>query len=125
MRQKVLVTLVLTVILALFVFSIYVWAGTLRNSENQQTLNDVQALSLGRSFLDERNYVTGKVINQTLQNKEPNCYWNELFALQTPDIMDLRLCWVIRFEQAASPGHFFEVWVDASTSEIIGGTQCR
>jgi len=44
---------------------------------------------------------------------------------EEPDVQGLRLCWIIRFEQAYRPGHFFEVWIDAYTSEVIGGTQCK
>jgi len=35
-----------------------------------------------------------------------------------------RLCWVIQFEQPNRPGHYFGVWIDASTSKIIGMDEC-
>ena len=52
-------------------------------------------------------------------------HWHDLAELEKPNIQGLRLCWIIRFEQAYRPSHFFEVWIDSHTGEVIGGTQCR
>jgi hypothetical protein len=51
-------------------------------------------------------------------------------AKETGEILPLyvlgepRLCWVIKFEQASRPNHYFEVWIDANTSKIIGMDEC-
>ena len=88
-------------------------------------ISEQQAIHTGRRFLDGIGYTAGKVLSTKLEEKAPNLYWHDLAGLEKPDMQGLRLCWVIRFEQARRPGHFFEVWVDAYTGEIIGGMQCR
>ena len=84
-----------------------------------------QVIQIGRRFLDERGYTTGKILSSRLEEMEPNFYWNYALKFERPDIQGLRSCWVIRFEQAERPGHWFEVWVDASEYLVIGGMQCR
>lgn len=82
-------------------------------------------IQIGRRFLEERGYATGKVLSSILEEREPNFYWDYALKFERPDIQGLRPCWVIRFEQAERPGHWFEVWVDASEHLVIGGMQCR
>jgi hypothetical protein len=84
-----------------------------------------QAIQTGRDFLDSRNCTTGSVLIAEVKEKTPDFYWHELFGLGKPDVEETALCWVVRFEQAARPGHFFEVWIDAYTGYVVGGTQCR
>jgi len=84
-----------------------------------------QAINIGRHFLDGIGYVTGDVSFAELDKKTPNFYWHELAELEKPGVQGLRPCWVVRFEQARRPGHWFEVWIDAQTGEVIGGMQCR
>jgi hypothetical protein len=95
--------------------------------DQQGMISEQQAIYLGRQFLDGIGYwyTTGKVLSANLEQKTPNFYWHDLANLEKPDAQGLRLCWVIRFEQAYRPGHFFEVWIDAYTSAVIGGTQCK
>ncbi|MFX0135778.1 MAG: hypothetical protein ACFFDN_19200, partial [Candidatus Hodarchaeota archaeon] len=73
----------------------------------------------------ERGHTTGMILFSRLEDKEPNFYWNYELKFERPDINGSRSCWVIRFEQAKRPGHFFEVWVDVSEHLVVGGTQCR
>jgi hypothetical protein len=91
----------------------------------QAMISEQQAIQIGRHFLDGIGYTTGKVLFARLEEKTPNLYWHDLAELEKPDVQGLRLCWVIRFEQAYRPGHFFEVWIDAYTGEVVGGIQCR
>jgi hypothetical protein len=95
--------------------------------DQQGTISEQQAIYLGRQFLDGIGYwyTTGKVLSVNLTQRAPNFYWHDLLNLEKPDVQGLRLCWVIRFEQAYRPGHLFEVWIDAYTSAVMGGEQCR
>ena len=84
-----------------------------------------EVIQIGRCFLDERGYAAGKILSSRLEEREPNFYWNSTLKFERPDIQGLRSCWVVRFEQAERPGHFFEVWLDASEYLVIGGDQCK
>jgi len=90
-------------------------------------ISEQQAVQIGRGFLDGIGsvYKTGEVLFTGLEEKIPNFYWHDLAGLEKPDIQGLRLCWVVRFEQAYRHGHFFEVWIDSYTGEVLGGAQCR
>ena len=75
------------------------------------------------------------------EEKEPNFYWDNalesdvewdrldiwdrMLKWDRPELREIRPCWVIRFEQAKRPGHFYEVWLDASEHIVVGGTSCR
>lgn len=91
----------------------------------QAIISEQQAIHIGKDFLDSIGYATGKILFTELKDKTPNFYWQDIVQLEKPNISGLRLCWVVRFEQAYRPGHFFEVWVDAYIGEVIGGTQCK
>ena len=84
-----------------------------------------EAIQTGRDFLDGVGCATGNVLFTKLEERTPNFYWHDLAGLERPEIQGLRLCWVVRFEQEYRPGHFFEVWVDACTGDVVGGTQCK
>jgi len=89
------------------------------------TPEDLWTIHRGRRFLDGIGYATGDVLFAELDEKTPNFYWHELAKLEKPGVQGVRRCWVVRFEQARRPGHWFEVWIDAQTGEVIGGMQCR
>jgi len=91
----------------------------------QTIISEKEAVQIGRSFLNSIGCTAGQVLFTNLEEKTPNFYWHDLADLEKPDVQGSRLCWIVRFEQAYRPGHFFEVWIDASTSVVIGGTQCR
>ncbi len=83
-----------------------------------------QAVEIGRDFLNNINLTTGKVLSTTQEVREPNDYWSVAYGLEKPDTQEPSLLWVIRFEQAARPGHYFEVWVNQG-GRVLGGSQCR
>jgi hypothetical protein len=105
------------------------------------TPSEKQAIEIGRDFLDGVGRKTGKVLFIKHEEKEPNFYWDialdsdvewddsdvwdRMLKYNRPDIREARLCWVIRFEQAKRPGHFYEVWLDASEYMVVGGSSCR
>jgi hypothetical protein len=84
-----------------------------------------EAIQIGRQFLDGIGSVTGEVLSVKLDERNPNFYWHEVAKFEKPEIEGLRTCWIVRFEQAHRPGHWFEVWIDTQTGEVIGGGQCR
>ena len=103
--------------------------------------SEKQAIEIGRDFLDGVGQKTGRVLFIKLEEKEPNFYWDialnwdvesdrldiwdRMLKYDRPDIRETRPCWVIRFEQAKRPGHFYEVWLDASEYLVVGGSSCR
>ncbi len=105
------------------------------------TPSEKQAIEIGRDFLDGVGRKTGRVLFIEHEEKEPNFYWDNalesdvewdrldiwdrMLKWDRPDIREIRPCWVIRFEQAKRPGHFYEVWLDASEHIVVGGTSCR
>ena len=137
MNRKIVV--ILTIIIAGFIISLSYTFMVLQdlhilrndnaqlrneNAELQDCLNALPIIKpfiqIGRDYLDGLNKTTGKILSIQLEEKAP------IYAHPyKPSAEEFRLCWVIRFEQAKLPGHFFEVWIDASTSEIVGMTQCR
>ena len=100
-----------------------------------------KAIEIGRYFLDGVGRKTGRVLFIKHEEKEPNFYWDialnsdvkwdrldiwdRMLKYDRPEIREIRHCWIIRYEQAKRPGHYFEVWLDASEYIIVGGGQCR
>jgi len=99
------------------------------------------AIQIGRYFLDGVGRKTGRVLFIKHEEKEPNFYWDtalksdvewdrldvwdRMLKWDRPEIREIRPCWVIRFEQAKRPGHFYEVWLDASEYIVVGGSSCK
>jgi hypothetical protein len=102
-----------------------IWDLVNKRWVQQTVMSEQQAIQIGRDFLDGIGYSPGQVLFTKLEEKTSNFYWHDLAGLEKSDIEGLRLCWIVRFEQAYRPGHFFEVWIDAYTGDVIGGTQCR
>jgi len=88
-------------------------------------ISEQHAIAIGKSFLESIDCSTGQVLFIELEERPPNFYWHDLAGIEKPDIDEPRLCWIIRFEQAKRPGHYFEIWIDAYTGEVLGGQQCR
>jgi len=100
-----------------------------------------KAIEIGRYFLDGVGRKTGRVLFIKHEEKEPNFYWDialksdvewdrldiwdRMLKWDRPEIRETRPCWVIRFEQAKRPGHFYEVWLDASEHIVVGGSSCK
>ena len=105
------------------------------------TPSEEQAIEIGRDFLNGVGRKTGRVLFIKLEEKEPNFYWDialksdvewdrldiwdRMLKWDRPELREIRPCWVIRFEQAKRPGHFYEVWLDASEHIVVGGSSCR
>ena len=89
-----------------------------------------QAIEIGREFLEDIGRQTGKVLSVDLVHIDEVSdghlsYWHLAAGLETPDVLEPEWCWVVRFEQALRPGHWFEVLIDVNTAEVVGGMQCR
>ncbi len=89
------------------------------NAELQDGLNTLPFTQIGRDHLDGLNKTTGKILSIQLIEKAP--FYAPPYQ---PSAEEFRLCWVIQFEQASRLGHYFEVWIDESTSKIIGMDEC-
>jgi len=105
------------------------------------TPSEKKAIEIGRLFLDAVGYKTGRVLSVQLEEKKPNFYWDVVvesdvewdrrdvwdrrLKYNRPEIREIRPCWIIRFEQARRPGHFYEVWLDSAEYIVIGGAQCK
>ena len=89
-----------------------------------------QAIEIGREFLEDIGRQTGKVLSVDLVHIDEVSdghlsYWHLAVGLETPAVLEPEWCWVVRFEQALRPGHWFEVSIDVNTAEVVGGMQCR
>ncbi len=84
-----------------------------------------QAIAAGREFLDTRNVTTGQMLSMSLTVLEPNNYWHGMFGIPNDAQLGFQHCWIIKFEKACCPGHFFQVFVNCETGDVIGGIQCR
>jgi hypothetical protein len=87
-----------------------------------------QAIGLGREFLDNIGLQTGKALSVGLIDEVPAgylYYWHSAKGLGIPDVQEPGQCWLIRFENGYSPGHWWEVLIDTNTSEVVGGMSCR
>jgi len=137
MRKVEKRNLIIVVIIALVSFIAYHALTTAEEFDPDER----RAIEVGRYFLDGVGRKTGKVLFIKQEVKEPNFYWDialdsdvewddsdvwdKMLKYNRPDIREARLCWVIRFEQAKRPGHFYEVWLDASEYIVVGGGECR
>jgi hypothetical protein len=100
-----------------------------------------KAIEIGRYFLDGVGRETGKLLFIKHEEKKPNFYWDivlksdvewddydvwdRMLKYDKPEIREIRSCWIIRFEQLDRPGHFYEVWLDASEYIVVGGGECK
>jgi len=103
--------------------------------------SEKQAIEIGRYFLDAVGRKTGRVLFIKVEEKKPNFYWDialksdvewdrldvwdRMLKYNRPELREIRPCWIIRFERAKSPGHFEEVWLDASEYIVVGGSSCK
>ena len=129
------------VILSALLLVIIIVISQAMNLSDKFSPSEKTAIQIGRDFLDGVGYKTGKVLFIKHEEKEPNFYWDTALKSEVewnrldiwdrmvkwdrPEIRETRLCWVIRFEQAKRPGHFYEVWLDASEYIVVGGMSCR
>jgi hypothetical protein len=129
------------VILSALLLVIIIVISQEMNLSDKFSPSEKTAIQISRDFLDGVGRKTGKVLFIQHEEKEPNFYWDialksdvewdrldiwdRMLKWDRPEIRETRLCWVIRFEQAKRPGHFYEVWLDASEYIVVGGTSCR
>jgi hypothetical protein len=129
------------VILSALLLVIIIVISQAMNLSDKFSPSEKTAIQIGRDFLDGVGRKTGKVLFIQHEEKEPNFYWDialksdvewdrldiwdRMLKWDRPEIREIRPCWVIRFEQAKRPGHFYEVWLDASEYIVVGGNQCR
>lgn len=99
------------------------------------TLGDdtYKAVDIGRNYLEngfsreDPSPWVGDLLQVKLEMRNPNYYWYGYpweVEVDRPE-GESTLCWIIRFEQAKRPGHWFEVWVDADPLDVVGGMQCK
>ena len=93
--------------------------SSIPTSDPDMSVDD--AVEIGRKFLDSHGYTTGWVLSTFLEVREPNFFWHDVFGLVRPGSAEAGLFWVIRYEQASRPGHYFEVWV-AEGGSVLGGS---
>ena len=129
------------VILSALLLVIIIVISQAMNLSDKFSPSEKTAIQIGRDFLDGVGCKTGRVLFIRHEEKEPNFYWDialksdvewdrldiwdRMLKWDRPEIREIRPCWVIRFEQAKRPGHFYEVWLDASEHIVVGGTSCR
>ncbi len=123
--MKVYGEILLIILSASFVLgvsqSIQIWSPLAPVADSK--LNMFEAVETGRQFLDGNGLKTGKILSISHEVRVPNYNFDEFIKATIPRDAEARLLWVIRFEQAIHPGHYFEVWVDESR-EILGGAVC-
>jgi len=102
-------TLILGVLVFSFFFGVYM-------------LIQVQ---FGRSYLLEEGIQVGRVLSIELEKVTPNFMFNYGLKFERPDLVEDRLCWLVRFEQRGRTGHYVEVWIDFYEALVVGGVQCR
>ena len=128
------------VILSALLLVIIIVISQAMNLSDKFNSSEKTAIQISRDFLDEVGHKTGKVLFINYEEKEPNFYWDmalksdiewdrldiwdRMLKWDRPEIREIRPCWVIRFEQAKRPGHFYEVWLDASEYIVVGGMSC-
>ncbi len=129
------------VILSALLLVIIIVISQAMNLSDKFSPSEKTAIQISRDFLDGVGRKTGKVLFIKYEEKEPNFYWDialksdvewdrldiwdRMLKWDRPEIREIRPCWVIRFEQAKRPGHFYEVWLDASEYIVVGGTSCK
>ncbi|MCW4005767.1 MAG: hypothetical protein NWF04_04120 [Candidatus Bathyarchaeota archaeon] len=70
-----------------------------------EEITEEQAVEIGRSFLEDENYVVGEVLFAELEERTPNLYGHGDNNLSDPREEKV-LCWVIRFEHVLPNGYF-------------------
>lgn len=96
-------------------------------------IDEVEAAGIGRTYLEGilsregPGPWVGDWVGAYLGERVPNDYWYQLIAGDSDGDSgggEVK-CWILRFEKAKRPGHWFEVWIDPRTGDILGGVQCR
>ena len=100
-----------------FIFGFYVVV--------QSTSVRGQVIDVGRTFLMDKGHLVGRGLSIKQDIVSPNFMYTPHLKFERPDLVDDRMCWIVRFEQWGRPGHFIEAWIDASELLVVGGGHCR
>ena len=84
-----------------------------------------EAVNIARAYLRLNDVDVGKYLQYSVEYGVPNYYWHTNLGIKHPVLPPSCEYIVIRFEQADRPGHYYEVWVNSETNQIIGGDACR
>jgi len=84
-----------------------------------------EAIRVGQAFLILHDVDVGKVLEASTESVTPNYYWCKKLGMRFPLMPPPRECHMIRYEQARRPGHFYEVWVDVYSMQVVGGDECK
>jgi hypothetical protein len=85
----------------------------------------LRAVYVGRGFLLGHGVGVGRVLGVTTETGDPNYYWHTVFGLDRPGSSPPTAYYVVRYQQAERPGHYYEVWVSVDSLAVVGGGQCR
>ena len=92
---------------------------------SQYTGEKGRAIRTGYAFFAEEGRKVGRVLSVKTEEVTPNFVYNYSLKFDRPDLVPPRTCWIVRYEQWGRPGHYIEVWIDASEHLVVGGEQCR
>jgi hypothetical protein len=89
------------------------------------------AVDTARVFLYLNDIDVGDYLSHTTEQGVPNYYWQKEFHyhnlgnLAYHRIPEPREYIAVRIEQKNRPGHFYEVWVELDSNQVLGGGECR
>lgn len=89
-----------------------------KNVDTRPEISSNKAKLLAKEFIKSKGYGVSSIITCELIIGRPNYYWEGPKPLGEPTLM-----WRVKLKDAA--GCLIEVWVDAHTGSIIGGTLYR
>jgi len=78
-----------------------------------------------RAFLKLNDVDVGKYLQHSVENGVPNYSWQKKLGIKYPWVTMPCDYIAVRFEQANRPGHWYEVWVEQDSMQVIGGGTCR
>ncbi|MCB2172796.1 hypothetical protein KQH65_08675 [archaeon] len=103
--------------------------GFTRHTESSAEVNE--AVDTARAFLELNGVDAGRYLSHEVQQRMPNYYWHKVFKYtnlahliyhKVPAPCEyVAIC----FEQEHRPGHFYEVWVELGSNQVVGGDTCR
>lgn len=100
-----------------------------RHNDDSGEISD--AVDTARVFLSLNDVDVGKYLSHTIEQGDPNYYWQKEFQygnlanLVYHNLPKSREYIAVRFEQQNRPGHFYEVWVELGSNQVVGGDICR
>ena len=89
------------------------------------------AVDTARVFLSLNDVDVGDYLSHKTEQGVPNYYWQKEFHyhnlgnLAYHRIPEPCEYITVRIEQKYRPGHFYEVWVELGSNQVLGGGECR